>query len=74
MPDKKKNDDLSPDQERTLRELIKKEMLSKIQSRIDGEDASILRSIKNLIENESPQKRKAEKAASAALEEKKHDK
>ncbi len=61
MADKIKTDDLPPDQERLLRELIKKEMLKKIEGRIDSEDSNVLKSIKNLMDEEPAALKNADK-------------
>ncbi len=61
MADKPKTDDLPPDQERLLRELIKKEMLKKIEGRIDSEDSNVLKSIKNMMDEEPAALKNADK-------------
>jgi len=67
----KKNIDLDPHQEKMLRDMIVKEMIKKIQSRVESEDSHVLKSIKNLIYEQEDKKQKITKTLKNILKEKK---
>ncbi len=69
----KKNIDLDPHQEKMLRDLIVKEMMKKIQSRVESEDSHVLKSIKSLINEQEDKKQKIEKKLKNILKEKKEN-
>lgn len=55
-----KTDDLDPHQERLLREMISKEMIKKIQRRIDGEDHSVMKTFRSMFDETTEKKNKME--------------
>ena len=67
------NDDLDPHHERVLREMISKEMLKKIQNRVDNEDTKVLNSIKSLLNEQTQKKAKIENKIKNILKEKKQE-
>lgn len=69
----KKNIDLDPHQEKMLRDLIVKEMIKKIQSRVEAEDSHVLKSIKNLVNEQEDKKQKIEQKLKNILKEKKEN-
>lgn len=70
MDKKKLTEDLDPHQERMLREMISKEMLRKIQSRVDSEDSNVLKSFRSLLDEQTEKKDKMSKKISNILKEK----
>lgn len=68
MTDKKYMDDLRPDQEKLLKELISKEMMKKIERRIDGSDNSVMKTLRTFLDDETVQKPKPGKNAAKVLE------
>lgn len=65
-----KNDDLDPQQERLLREMISKEMIKKIQHRIENEDKSVMKTFRNVIDEEAVKSGKVEKALKKIMNDK----
>jgi len=74
MKDKKKlTKDLDPHQERVLREMISKEMIAKIQRRVDNEDSKVLKTFRSFIDETTEKKKKMESKLKKILKEKKQD-
>lgn len=56
------SNELEKAQEKIIRELIKKEMMEKIQSRIEREDIHVMRTLRSMIEENPDIKNKLNKA------------
>ena len=74
MKDKSKlMEDLDPHQERVLREMISKEMLAKIQRRVENEDSKVLKTFRSFIDETDAKKEKVENKIKKILNEKKQE-
>jgi hypothetical protein len=58
-----RENELEKAQDKIIRELIKKEMLDKIERRIDSEDAHVLKTLRSMIEESPEIKEKMKKKA-----------
>jgi len=56
-PLKKSEDDLEKAQDRVMKQLVSKEIISKIQDRIEREDAQVMRTLKQMIEQSDAKKK-----------------